>query len=246
MAHTAVITGASQGLGLALADALAERGWRLVIDARRPDRLEAAAEHLRARTSVVALAGDVTDPDHRHALAAAATELGPVDLVVNNASTLGTSPLPRLTEIDPDALAATFAVNVVAPVALVQALLPALAGRPTIVDISSDAGVEAYETWGGYGASKAALDHISRVLAAEQPTWRVLAVDPGDMRTEMHQDAFPGEDISDRPEATERIPALLHLLDGDQPSGRYELADLIDLPTATPDGASGPSPEVAP
>lgn len=226
MEHTAVITGASQGLGLALADALADRGWRLVIDARRPDRLEAAAAGLRDRTTVVAISGDVTDPGHRAALAQAAAELGPVDLVVNNASTLGASPLPTLTTIDPDTLTTVFAVNVVAPIALIQALLPTLAERPTIVAISSDAGVEAYETWGGYGASKAALDHASRVLATEQPSWRVLAVDPGDMRTEMHQDAFPGEDISDRPRPAERVPALLQLVDGDEPSGRYQLSEV--------------------
>jgi NAD(P)-dependent dehydrogenase (short-subunit alcohol dehydrogenase family) len=224
--HTAVITGASQGLGLALAGALADRGWRLVIDARRSDRLDAAAAELATRTRVVALAGDITDAGHRAALAAAASRLGTVDLVVNNASTLGASPLPTVTSIAPETFAQILDVNVIAPVALIQALLPALGERPTVIDISSDAGVEAYETWGGYGASKAALDHVSRVLAAEQPTWRVLAVDPGDMRTEMHQDAFPGEDISDRPEATARIPALLALIDGDQPSGRYRLAAL--------------------
>jgi NAD(P)-dependent dehydrogenase (short-subunit alcohol dehydrogenase family) len=226
MERVAVVTGASQGLGLELAHALAERGWALVVDARRADRLAEAEARLRSAAPdparIVAVAGDVTDAAHRRALADAARGLGLVELLVNNASTLGASPLPPLTEVDPEALRRTFDVNVVAPLALVAELAGAFAERPTIVDLSSDAAVEPYPTWGGYGASKAALDHAGRVLAAEHPGWRVLSVDPGDMRTEMHQDAFPGEDITDRPLPEASVPGLLALIEGDQPSGRYE------------------------
>jgi len=218
----AVITGASQGLGLALAEALAADGWALVIDARRADRLAAAARRLTATTRVVAVAGDVTDPAHRDALAAAAASLGPVGLLVNNASTLGASPLPSLATISPDVLTTVFATNVVAPIALTQRLLPQLAEGATILNVTSDAAVEPYEGWGGYGSSKAALEHASRVLAVEEPGTRVLVVDPGDLRTEMHQDAFPGEDISDRPAPAEVVPRILTLVRGDAPSGRYE------------------------
>ena len=171
------------------------------------------------KTEVVSVAGDVADHDHRRALAEAARRLGTVSLVVNNASTLGASPLPQLTEIDTAVLARVFEINVVAPIALLQQLDPP-AGA-VIVNITSDAGVEAYETWGGYGASKAALDHAGRVLAIEHPEWRVLTVDPGEMRTEMHQDAFPGDDISDRPLPEEIVPDLLALIESDRPSGRY-------------------------
>jgi NAD(P)-dependent dehydrogenase (short-subunit alcohol dehydrogenase family) len=222
----AVITGASQGLGLALAEALAEEGWSLVVDGRRRERLEPAAAALRRasgeRGSVVAIAGDVADPGHRRALAAAAARLGPVELVVNNASTLGASPLPRLDAIDPATLRRIFEVNVVAPFALLQSLDRQLAPGATIVQITSDAAVEAYDGWGGYGASKAALEHASRVLAAERPDLRVLVVDPGDMRTEMHQDAFPGEDISEVPPPAVTVPGLLELVHSERPSGRYE------------------------
>jgi NAD(P)-dependent dehydrogenase (short-subunit alcohol dehydrogenase family) len=217
----AVITGASQGLGLALADALADAGWSLVIDARRADRLDVAVERLTAKTTVVGIAGDVTDPVHRAALVRAAADLGPVRVLVHNASTLGASPLPSLTTIDPGVLRSVFEVNVIAPIALTQALDDQLAPGATVVTITSDAAVEPYEGWGGYGASKAALEHASRILAVERPDLRVLVVDPGDMRTEMHQDAFPGEDISDRPEPDASVPGLLALLTGDQPSGRY-------------------------
>ena len=220
--RVAVITGASQGLGRALAEALAHRGWALVVDARRPDRLDRAVEALAEHTNVVGVAGDVTDPEHRAELARAAANLGPVALVVNNASTLGASPLPALGTITADELRRTFEVNVIAPVALLQELGPYCADGTTIVNITSDAGIEAYPGWGGYGASKAALEHASRVLAVERPDLRVLVVDPGDMRTEMHQDAFPGEDISDRPEPAESVPGLVALIEGDAPSGRYE------------------------
>src|SRR5262245_37069554 len=218
----AVVTGASRGLGAALSHALADRGWRVVVDARDPEALAASAAG-----AAVVVPGDVTDPTHRAALARHAAELGGADLLVNNASTLGASPLPTLAEIPVDVLDDVLFTNVVAPVALVQALLPQLlANHGRVVNVTSDAGVEAYETWGGYGASKAALEHVSRVLAVEQPTLRVYAVDPGDMRTRMHQDAFPGEDISDRPEPESVVPALLRLVTEDLPSGRYRAADL--------------------
>jgi NAD(P)-dependent dehydrogenase (short-subunit alcohol dehydrogenase family) len=215
----AVVTGASQGLGLALAEALASKGWTLVVDARHADRLAEAVARLAERTQVSGIAGDVADPAHREALAHAAAEFGPVRLLVNNASTLGRSPLPRLSEIEPGVFQSVFEVNVVAPIALVRTLDLRDA---TVVNVTSDAGVEPYEGWGGYGASKAALEHASRILAAERPDLRVLIVDPGDMRTEMHQDALPGEDISDLPLPEESVPAILSLVEGDQPSGRYQ------------------------
>jgi NAD(P)-dependent dehydrogenase (short-subunit alcohol dehydrogenase family) len=230
----AVVTGASQGLGFALAEALAKEGWALVVDARRRDRLTAAVDRLRSLTEVVGVAGDVTEPEHRAALARAAHALGPVGVVVNNASTLGRSPLPTLREIDAEVLRRVFDVNVVAPIALLQALDEQLVDGATVVSITSDAAVEAYEGWGGYGASKAALEHASRVLAAERPDLRVLIVDPGDMRTEMHQDAFPGEDISDRPDPSTSVPSLLALIDGDQPSGRYEARAVVTTEPSMP------------
>ncbi len=226
MGRVAVITGASQGLGLALARALAAEGWALAIDARRADRLDAAVDELRGTTEVAAVTGDITDPAHRAELAAAARSLGEVHLVVNNASTLGASPLPAIDDIDLEVLRRTFEVNVVAPIALIQALRDDLQPGATIIDITSDAAAEAYASWGGYGATKAALEHASRVLAEEHPEWRVLVVDPGDMRTEMHQDAFPGEDISDRPEPEDCVPGLLALIGGKQPSGRYKARDV--------------------
>ncbi len=223
----ALITGASQGLGRALAEALSAQGWRLVIDARHADRLDAAAAVVRASTEVVPVAGDVADPVHRAELVAAVERFGRLDVLVNNASTLGASPLPPLDSIDLDVLRTTYEVNVVAPLALVQALLPFLAAsKGTVVNITSDAAVEAYEGWGGYGSSKAALEHLSAILAAEHPELRVRWVDPGDMRTEMHQDAFPGEDISDRPLPESVVPQLVALIGSDEPSGRARLAEV--------------------
>jgi NAD(P)-dependent dehydrogenase (short-subunit alcohol dehydrogenase family) len=231
----AIVTGGSQGLGLALAETLVIGGWAVVIDARRGDRLDQARRRLASPTRsdaggaqgpVVAIAGDVTDPVHRRALARSARQLGPIRLLVNNASTLGASPLPPLATIDLDVLRRTFDVNVVAPVAMVQELADDLEPGATIVNVTSDAAVGAYSGWGAYGASKAALDQASAVLAAEHPDWRVLSVDPGDMRTEMHQDAFPGEDISDRPEPARSVAGLLALILGGQPSGRYQARDL--------------------
>ena len=219
----AVITGASRGLGAALAHALDARGWDLVVDARDADALAAAVGSSTAH----AVPGDVTDPAHRQALADAAARLGGADLLVNNASTLGASPMPRLADLTHDVLDDVLLTNVVAPHALTRVLLPQLvARRGTVLNITSDASVEPYEGWGAYGASKAALDHLTRILAAEQPGLRVYAVDPGDMRTTMHQDAFPGEDISDRPEPATVVPHLLALLDGHLPSGRHRAADV--------------------
>jgi NAD(P)-dependent dehydrogenase (short-subunit alcohol dehydrogenase family) len=219
----ALITGGTRGLGRALATALQERGWRVVVDGRDATRLAEVASEL---PSVVAVPGDVTDPHHRQALAAAVDVLGRLDLLVNNASDLGPSPLPSLADLPLDVLRAVYETDVVAPVALVQVLLPVLrADNATVVNVSSDAAVEAYAGWGGYGSAKAALDQVSAVLAAEEPALRVYAVDPGDMRTEMHQRAFPGEDISDRPLPESVVPALLRLVDVRPASGRYRAAD---------------------
>ena len=225
--RVALITGASQGRGFELADALAGRGWRLVIDARRRDRLDAAAAALSERTDVTAIEGDVADADHRAEIAKTVRALGRLDLLVNNASTLGTSPLPTLDSIELDVFRRIYEVNVVAPLALVQELLPLLVEcRGAIVNITSDAAVEPYAEWGGYGSSKAALEQLSAILAEEHPDVRVWAVDPGDMRTEMHRDAFPGEDISDRPHPETVVPRLVALIESEQPSGRHRLAEV--------------------
>jgi NAD(P)-dependent dehydrogenase (short-subunit alcohol dehydrogenase family) len=222
MTRTAIVTGASRGLGLALARELGRRGWRLVIDARD---LPAVPVEL-ARAEVVALAGDVSAAAHRRSLVAAAGER--VDLLVNNASELGPSPLPALADYPLAALEKVYRVNVLAPLALAQLALPLMSPGGRIVNISSDAAVEPYEGWGGYGSSKAALDQLSSVLGAESPTLRVYAVDPGDMRTRMHQDAFPGEDISDRPLPEESVPGLMELIEGDLQSGRYSVRSLAE------------------
>src|SRR5215210_2062312 len=220
---TAIVTGASRGLGLALSRALAERGWRLVIDAREPAPLEAAAAGLR---DVTALPGDVADPSHRRALVEAAGER--IDLLVNNASLLGPSPQPALADYPLDVLEAVYRVNVIAPLALIQLALPRLSAGARIVNVTSDAALEPYEGWGGYGSSKAALEQLTAILAAEHPERRIYAVDPGDMNTRMHQEAFPGEDISDRAAPEERVPGLLALIEGDLPSGRYAAAALAE------------------
>ncbi|MEX5721842.1 SDR family NAD(P)-dependent oxidoreductase [Geodermatophilus maliterrae] len=223
--RTALVTGASRGLGRALAGALVTRGWRLVVDGRDPGRLAAAVAGLPDPGLVTAVAGDVTDPAHRAALAAAVGDR--LDLLVNNASDLGPTPLPPLAGLPPAALERVLAVNTVAPLALLQAVLPALerAGG-TVVSVSSDAAVEAYPGWGGYGASKAALDRLTAVLAVEHPGLRVYAVDPGDMDTDMHRAAAPEDDGLPAPETV--VPALLRLLDDDAPpSGRVRAADLL-------------------
>jgi NAD(P)-dependent dehydrogenase (short-subunit alcohol dehydrogenase family) len=220
----ALITGASRGLGRALARTLAARGWTLVLDARGAPDLDTVAAELAGWTSVAAVAGDVADPDHRRALAAAVTDL---DLLVNNASVLGPSPQPALADYPLAELSRVYEVNVLAPLGLIQLVLPALArSHGRIVNVSSDAAVEPYPGWGGYGSAKAALDQLTAVLAAEHPELRVYGFDPGDMRTDLHQQAFPGEDISDRPEPETVVPALLRLVDADLPSGRYRAADL--------------------
>lgn len=221
---TAIVTGASRGLGLALARALALRGYRLVIDARGKDALEQTRSELAATTEVVAVPGDVADPEHRRMLVAAAGSS--VELLVNNASLLGPSPQPPLANYPLDVLERVYAVNVVAPLGLAQLVLPLMPDGACILDVTSDAAVEAYPGWGGYGSSKAALEQLGAVLAAERPELRVYTVDPGDMRTQMQQEAFPGEDISDRPPPEESVPALLALIEGDLPSGRYRAAEL--------------------
>ena len=221
--RTALVTGASRGLGAALAEALSRRGWRLVVDGRVPGRLAATVAALPRPDLVTAVPGDVADPAHRAALAAAVGDR--LDLLVNNASELGPTPLPRLADLPPAALERVLAVNTVAPLALVQAVLPALERAGGVVlDVSSDAAVEAYEGWGGYGASKAALDQLTAVLAVEHPALRVYAVDPGDMATDMHRAADP--DATGLPEPAAVVPALLRLVDGDLPSGRYRAADV--------------------
>jgi NAD(P)-dependent dehydrogenase (short-subunit alcohol dehydrogenase family) len=226
----ALVTGGSQGLGLALTRALAAAGWRVVVDARHDEVLRSAVGGL---ARVTAVPGDVTDPAHRDELGAAVAALGRLDLLVHNASALGPSPLPSLTELPATELERIFAVNVLAPLALTQLLLGELrAAHGTLVAISSDAAVEAYPGWGGYGSSKAALDQLVAVLGAENTDLSVYSVDPGDMNTAMHQQAFPGEDISDRPPPESAVPALLRLVRQELPSGRYRAADLIATVTA--------------
>jgi NAD(P)-dependent dehydrogenase (short-subunit alcohol dehydrogenase family) len=226
----AIVTGASRGLGLATARALAERGWALVIDARGADALQSAADELAAHTTVRAIAGDVADAAHRDALVDAAAELGAgaVDAVINNASLLGPSPQPELADYPLDVLRDVYEANVFGPLGLIQAALPVLREGGRIVNITSDAAVEGYEGWGGYGSSKAALEQLTNVLAAERADLRVYRVDPGDLRTQMHQDAFPGEDISDRPPPEVAVPGLLQVLEGDLPSGRYQAQRLAE------------------
>jgi NAD(P)-dependent dehydrogenase (short-subunit alcohol dehydrogenase family) len=215
----AIITGASRGLGLALARALAHRHWTLIIDARERGPLERAARELGAVTDVVAVRGDVSDARHRDNLIEAAG--AQINLVVNNASVLGPSPMPGLATYPVRELERVYAVNVLGPLAIAQLAVPRLPAGGVIINMTSDAAVEPYEGWGGYGSSKAALEQISSILAAEHPSLHIFAVDPGDMRTRMHQDAFPGEDISDRPPPEDSVPGLLALIDNPPPSGRY-------------------------
>ncbi len=231
--RNALITGASRGLGRALAHQLAQQGWGLVIDARSRKALEETRAELSGAHNgasgmpkVIAIAGSITSESHRRKLATAARELGGLDAIINNASYLGPSPQPNLLDYPLDALYEVYETNVFAPLALIQTLRPVLKPEATIVNVTSDAGVEAYAGWGGYGSSKAALEHLSAILAQENPGWHVYWVDPGDMRTQMQQEAFPNEDISDRPLPEESVPGLLTLLKGQQPSGRYKAREL--------------------
>ena len=224
--RTAIITGASRGLGLALARTLAEDGWTLIIDARTEKALESARAELSRYTHVIAISGDVTNPEHREDLTEAAREVGGVDALVNNASILGPSPQPDLLDYPLDVIEQVYRNNVISPLALIQALNNELKPQARIINVTSDAAVEPYEGWGGYGSSKAALEQLSNILAAENPGLRVYRVDPGDMRTQMQQEAFPDEDISDRPLPEESVPGFIELLKGNLPSGRYEAREL--------------------
>jgi len=223
--RVALITGASRGLGFALAQALAQQGWTLIVDARGEEALKGAQQRLEQahpQPHIHAYAGDVADPAHQEELALAAQSLGGVDVLVNNASILGPSPQPALLDYPLNILRQVVEVNLIAPLGLTQRIAPYLKPGARIVNITSDAGIEAYPGWGGYGSSKAALEHLSHILAAERPDLRVYWVDPGDMRTDLQQQAFPGEDISDRPPPEESVPGLLELILGDLPSGRYQ------------------------
>ena len=224
--QTVLITGASRSLGLAMARYLAQHHWQLLIDARGEAALRQVEAELARYTKVIAIPGDVTSETHRRALAHAAEALGGLDAVVNNASILGPSPQPHLLDYPVEILEQVYQVNVLAPLGILQAVQSVLKPEARILNITSDAGIEDYPGWGGYGSSKAALEQLSAILAAEKPEWRVYWVDPGDMRTQMHQDAFPDEDISDRPLPEESVPGLIELLSGELPSGRYRAQEV--------------------
>ena len=227
--RTAIITGASRGLGLALARALAQQGWNLIIDARGAAALDAVRDELSRLTHVVALGGDIADRAHRRALVVAARAAGGIDVLINNASILGPSPQPRLLDYPLDSLEQVYRTNVIAPLGLVQAARHDLKPGARLINVTSDAGVQPYAGWGGYGSSKAALEQLSAILAAENPTFLVYWIDPGDMRTHMQQQAYPGEDISDRPLPEASVPGFIELIDGDLPSGRYEARTLSPI-----------------
>ncbi|HET7142729.1 MAG TPA: SDR family oxidoreductase [Anaerolineales bacterium] len=224
----ALITGGSRGLGLALARQLAQKDWGLIIDARDPKALEQARSELAQRTNVIAIPGNVTDESHRKALAEAAAKLGGLDALINNASFLGPSPQLSLQDYPLEVLEQVYRTNVIAPLALIQSIYTSLKPNACIINVTSDAGVEAYGGWGGYGSSKAALEHLSHILAEENPSLRVYWVDPGDMRTQMQQEAFPDEDISDRPPPEESVPGMMTLIEGELPSGRYRARELVE------------------
>jgi NAD(P)-dependent dehydrogenase (short-subunit alcohol dehydrogenase family) len=225
--RTALITGASKGLGLALARALAKRGWNLIITARDKEQLQSARNELAQLTHVAAIAGDVTDPAHRASLAILARGHSGLDAIINNAGALGPSPQPSLMEYPLDNLENVLRTNVVAPLGVIQALKDQLKPGARVINVTSDAGVNAYAGWGGYGSSKAALEQLSAILSTENPELKVYWVDPGDMRTDMHQAAYPGENISDRPLPEARVPGFITLLEGDLPSGRYVAGDVV-------------------
>ena len=227
---TALITGASRGLGLALARGLARQQWNLIIDGRGADALGEARAELVEHTRVVAIAGDIADESHRQALAEAAASMGGLDAVVNNAGILGPSPQPALLDYPLEVLSDVYRINVLAQLAILQAVRHTLKPNAAVLNITSDAAVEPYEGWGGYGSSKAALEQLSNILAAENPAWRVYAVDPGDMQTQMHQEAFPDEDISDRGLPEDSVPGLMALMVGNLPSGRYEARKVTVVP----------------
>jgi len=231
--RTALITGASRGLGLALARGLASRGWNLILTARDEERLRAVRDELATITHVAALAGDVIDPKHRESLAVLARGHAGLDAIINNAGTLGPSPQPSLLDYPLEALVEVFLANVLAPLAVIQELRHELKPGARIINVTSDAAVNAYPSWGGYGASKAALEQLSAVLAVENPDVRVYSVDPGDMRTDMHQAAYPGEDISDRPLPETKVPGFVTVLEGDLPSGRYVASEVAPAGVVT-------------
>ena len=222
----ALITGASLGLGRAVALELARRSWSLIIDARHFEPLASTAQALSELTSVQAISGDIGNADHREQLVAAAAALGKLDLLINNASDLGGSPLAQLRDLDSTAYERVLRTNVVAPQQLIRVVLPYLEPHAVIINVSSDAGVDHYETWGGYGSSKAALDHQTLTWAAEEPDFTWYSLDPGDMRTAMHQAAYPGEDISDRAEPETVAPVVVALISSGLPSGRYRAVDV--------------------
>ena len=224
--NLALITGASRGLGFALTKAFVERGWSLIVTARDAGALHAALAKLDNRERVIAIPGDVADPIHRQTLAEAAQLLGGLNAVINNAGILGISPQPLLVNYPLDVLEQVYQINVIAQLGILQAIWKELKPGATIMNITSDAGVEPYPNWGGYGSSKAALDQLTAILAVENPQFHIYSVDPGDMRTQMHQEAFPGEDISDRPLPEVSIPGILSLLEEKLPSGRYRAREL--------------------
>ena len=224
----ALITGGSRGLGLALARQFAKKDWGLIIDARDPKALEQARSELVQRTNVIAIPGSVTDETHRMALAESAGKLGGLDALINSASFLGPSPQPSLLDYPLEVLERVYRTNVIAPLALIQSLRANLRPGASIINVTSDAGVEAYGGWGGYGSSKAALEHLSHIFAEENPELRVYWVDPGDMQTQMQQEAFPDEDISDRPLPEESVPGFMALIEGELPSGRYKARELVE------------------
>lgn len=227
ISKTALVTGGSRGLGLAIASSLARQGWGIITDARGAAELVVARQKLSQWTQVWALPGDVTHPSHRRSLAKASAEAGGLDLLVNNAGILGPSPQPELLKYPLSVLEEVYRANVLAPLGVIQAVREWLKPGAVIINITSDAGVEAYPGWGGYGSSKAALEQLSAVLAVENPQWKIYWVDPGDMRTRMQEEAFPEEDISDRPEPEKSVPGILELVAGELPGGRYRAQDLI-------------------